>query len=308
MQKIVIVGAGRVGEAAAVLIAAKHLCREVVLLDIREGPPQGVALDVLQNGSLVDSDTRVTGTTDPAALQDAELVIVTAGFPRKPGMSRSDVLGANVEVIDQNVDHIMEFAPDSILLMVTNPVDTLTYRAWKRTGWDRSRVFGQAGVLDSARMATFISEETGFSVADIASMVLGGHGDSMVPLPRYCTINGVPVERFLEQERIEAIIQRTRDGGAEVLGLRQNSSAYNAPGAAVCTMVEAMVLDRKRLLPCVALLEGEFGQDDVAVGVPCVLGRNGIERVIDIGLDTQERENFENSVQAIRKDLALLPD
>jgi malate dehydrogenase len=306
MQKIAIIGAGRVGEASAQFIAAGRLCREIALVDIHDGPPKGVALDLQQTGLVLDSDTHLSGSSDYASIAGAGLVIVTAGLPRKPGMSRSDVLESNVQILDSVVEQVMRYAPDSMLLVVSNPVDVLTYRAWKKTGWARNRIFGQAGILDSSRMAAFIASETGLSISDITTMVLGGHGDNMVPLPRYCTINGVPISHFIETKRLDEIIQRTRDGGAEILGLRQNSSAYDAPGVAVTAMVESIVLDRKRLLPCVALLDGEFSQSDIAIGVPCVLGRNGVERVVDLDLDDDERANFEHSVASLRTDMALL--
>jgi len=239
-------------------------------------------------------------------MRDAELIVVTAGIPRKPGMSRSDVLETNVRVTDQIVANTLKYAPDAMMLFVSNPVDILTYRAWKKTGWDRSRIFGQAGVLDSTRMASFIALETGYSALDIDAMVLGGHGDSMVPMMRYTTISGIPVENFLSQDKIDEIVGRTRNGGAEILALRQNSSAYDAPAAAVAAMVDAIVKDRKRILPSVAILDGEFGCSDIAIGVPTVLGQNGMEKVIDLELNQAERENFDNSVAAVKKDLQAL--
>ena len=239
-------------------------------------------------------------------IKDSALVIVTAGSPRKPGMSRSDVLGVNRAVIDIIVDEVLEQAPDALLLLVTNPVDVLTWHAWKRTGWERNRVFGQAGVLDSARMASFMAEETGLSIKDIHSMVIGGHGDSMVPLTRFSTMNGLPASTFLDQEMTDRIIKNTRHGGAEVLALRQVSSAYNAPAAAIATMVDAVSNNRRRILPCVCVLEGEYGQQDITAGVPAILGRNGIEKVVDLPLDETERTGLQNSIDSIRADLKSL--
>jgi malate dehydrogenase len=239
-------------------------------------------------------------------LADSDLVVVTAGFPRKPGMSRSDVLAANVKIIDEVTDHIVEHAPDAIVLVVSNPVDTLTYRVAQRTGWPRSRVFGQAGVLDASRMAAFIAEETGFSALDITTIVLGGHGDTMVPMPRYCTVNGVPVSNFIAPDRLEAIIERTRKGGAEILALRKNSSAYDAPAAAVAAMVDAISNNRRRLMPCVALLEGEYGKRDIAMGVPCVLDERGLSEVVELELDERERADFERSSAAVHEDIERL--
>ena len=306
MNKISIIGAGRVGETAAHTIAQQEMCSEVVLLDIREGAAAGAALDVSQSASYFGFDTRVTGGTDPVLLQDSDLIIITAGSPRKPGMSRSDVLDINRSVIDSIVDEVLEHAPDALLLMVTNPVDVLTWHAWKRTGWERGRVFGQAGVLDVSRMACFMAEETGFSIKDIHAMVIGGHGDSMVPLTRFSSINGLPATAFMDQDTIERINERTRHGGGEVLALRQTSSAYNAPAAAIATMVDAIANDRRRILPCVCNLDGEYSQTDITVGVPAILGRNGIEQVVELPLDEAERIGFQASIDSIRTDLKHL--
>ena len=307
MQKVAIVGAGRVGETTAQVLAERETCREVVLIDIREGAPQGVALDIAQTAPLFRFDTRLSGSNDPAAMAGADAVVITAGVPRKPGMSRSDVLEVNVQVIDGILDEVMRHAPDAILVMVTNPVDVLTYRAWQRTGWPRNRVLGQAGILDASRMAAFIAMETGFSIHDITTIVLGGHGDAMVPVPRFCTVNGIPVSHFIDEDRLAEIVQRTRDGGAEILSLRKISSAYDAPGAAVAAMLDAMARDRRRLLPCVALLDGEYGERDIAMGVPCVLGRQGMERVVDLALNEEERAAFQASAAGVRADIARLP-
>ncbi len=308
MNKISIIGAGRVGETTAQILAEEELCREIALLDVRDGVPEGVALDILQTAPFFEFDCSMTGSSDPRILADSDLVVVTAGLPRKPGMSRSDVLEANVRVIDEVTDQIMEYAPDAMILVVSNPVDTLTYRVARRTGWHRNRVFGQAGVLDASRMASFIAQETGFSALDITTIVLGGHGDTMVPVPRFCTINGIPITHFIPAERIDAIMERTRQGGAEILALRKNSSAYDAPGAAVAAMVDAIVHNRRRLLSCVALLEGEYGQTDLAMGVPCVLGEKGVESVVELDLNEHEQADFDRSVAAVRADIARLSE
>ena len=306
MKKICVVGAGRVGESTAQFIASRDLCRELTLVDINEGAASGAALDIQEDGPLFSFDTRLQGGSDPELMRDAELVIVTAGIPRKPGMSRSDVMETNVRVTDQIVENTMKYAPDAMMLFVSNPVDILTYRAWKKTGWERNRIFGQAGVLDSTRMASFIAMETGYSALDIDAMVLGGHGDSMVPMMRYTTISGIPLENFLPADKIEEIVTRTRNGGAEILALRQNSSAFDAPAAATEVMVDAIVHDRKRILPSVAILQGEFGCDDIAIGVPTVLGKNGMEKIIELELNSSEQENFNSSVAAVTKDLEIL--
>jgi len=306
MKKVAIIGAGRVGETTAQILAEKGICREVALLDVREDAARGVALDICQTAPLFDFDTQVYGSENPRVIANANLVVVTAGLPRKPGMSRSDVLATNVAILDDILQHIVEFAPDSILLLVSNPVDVLTYHAWKKTGWDRSRVFGQAGVLDASRMASFIAQETGFSAKDITTLVLGGHGDTMVPLPRYCTVNGIPVTQFVDPEKLDEIIARTRDGGAEILKLRKTSSAYDAPAASIAAMVDAISHNRKRILPCVAILENEYQESDIAMGVPCILGDGGMEKIIELELNEDEMALFRQSVSYIRRDLERL--
>mgnify|MGYP001813884839 FL=1 len=256
MNKITIVGAGRVGESTAQFIAEKDMCREIALLDINKGAAEGAALDIQEVAPLFKYDTRLYGGSDGSLMADSDLVIVTAGLPRKPGMSREDLLSSNINIIDGILDDAMKYAPNTLLLFVTNPVDVVTYHAWKRTGWPRNRVFGQAGVLDSSRMASFIAMETGYSTLDINTMVLGGHGDTMVPMHRYTTIAGIPISNFLTKEKLDEIVERTRHGGAEILALRQNSSAFDAPAASVAEMVDAIVNDRKRILPTVSVLEG----------------------------------------------------
>ncbi len=303
MNRIAIVGAGRVGEATAQLLAVREHAREVVLIDVREGAASGTALDIQETAPIQGFDTKVSGSSDPTAMAGSDVVVITAGVPRKPGMSRSDVLDTNLKVIDTIVDDVMQYAPEAIIIMVTNPVDVLTYHAWRRTGWERSRVMGQAGVLDSMRMASFVSMETGFSIRDISAMVLGGHGDTMVPLPRFTTVNGIPVAQFIEEEPLQKLIQRTRDGGAEILALKQNSSAYDAPGGAVAEMISAMSMNRRRILPCVAILDGEYGQSDIAMGVPVVLGQSGVEQVVELDLNQEEMESFSRSAEMVRVDL-----
>jgi len=306
MNKIAIVGAGRVGESAAHNLAKAELAREIALIDIKEGVPQGTALDIQEAAPIFGFDTQLTGHNDLAALKGADLVIVTAGIPRKPGMSRSDVLDTNLAVVHGVVDEMLRRAPGAMLLMVTNPVDVLTYAAWKRTGWERRRVFGMAGVLDAARMASFVALETGFSTKDITAMVLGGHGDAMVPMPRFTTIHGISIEHFLPKDKIASIIQRTRDGGAEILGLRKTASAYDAPAAAIARMVDAISRDRRQILPGVAVLDGEYGERDLCMGVPIVLGEQGMERVIDLPLTAEEQVQFKKSVASVRADIARL--
>lgn len=306
MNKITIVGAGRVGESTAQFIAARNMCREIALIDIREGAAKGSALDIQEGASLFEYDTRLIGGSDYALMSDSELIIITAGLPRKPGMSRSDLLGSNVAIANAIIAGAMQYAPNSMLLCVSNPVDIITYHAAITTGWPRNRIFGQAGVLDSSRMASFIAMETGYSVVDINAMVLGGHGDNMVPMLRYTTIAGIPVSNFIAHDKLESIVERTRNGGAEILALRENSSAYNAPAASVTEMVDAIVNDRKRLLPTVCMLEGEYGYNEIAIGVPAILGNSGMEEIVSLDLNNEEKAMFDNSAARVKADIELL--
>ena len=303
MQKITIFGAGRVGETSALMLAQKGLCREINLFDLRAEAAAGAALDIMQSASYFGFDTQVRGGADAELVRDSDLVIITAGSPRKPGMSRHDVLDVNRAVVDSIVDQVMEHAPAALLMLVTNPVDILTWHAWKHTGWSRNRVFGLGGVLDAARMAYFIADESGHSTRDIQTMVIGGHGDSMLPLFRFSSIRGINTEIVLDSEARERITERTRHGGAEVLNLRENSSAYNAPGAAVVTMADAICNDRRQILPCVSVLEGEYGQQNTPAGVPVILGHNGVEQVIELPLNESELKGFQASIDSIRAEL-----
>lgn len=301
MRKIAVIGPGRVGEATAEFIAQQSLCRELVLLGVDDNAARGIALDIQESAPLFGFDTRVSGGADPALLAGAELVIVTAGQPRKPGMSRDQLRDANLAVLRAVLDNVIQHAPEAMLVLVSNPVDVLTYHAWKHTGWPRNRIFGLSGVLDSARMASFVAQAGGYSVRDITAMVIGGHGDAMVPLPEYTCINGIPIKHVLDGETIAKIIDRTRRGGAEILALKQTSSAYDSPAAAIAVMVEAVIRDRKRILPCVAVLDGEYGQRDVAMGVPVVLGENGMEKVIELPLTDDERRALQTSADSVRQ-------
>ena len=306
MRKITIVGAGRVGESTAQFIAAKDMCREIVLLDIRQGAAEGAALDIQEVAPLFEFDTRLSGGSDTSMMADSDLIVVTAGLPRKPGMSRSDLLETNINIMDGIIEDAMKYAPDCLMLFVTNPVDIVTYYAWRKTGWSRNRIFGQAGVLDSSRMASFIALETGFSILDINTMVLGGHGDTMVPMHRYTTIAGIPISNFIKKDKLDEIVERTRHGGAEILALRQNSSAYDAPAASIADMVDAIAHDRKRIVPTVSILEGEYGHEDIAIGVPSVLGSSGMENIISLDMNDEETAMFHNSAALVRKDIDLL--
>ena len=300
VNKISIIGAGRVGESAAQMLAMQKLTEQIVLIDLNEGYAQGVALDIQETASVYDFDATLVGSGDIAAIKDSNIVIITAGVPRKPGMDRSDVLAINLKIIDEIMDGIIQHAADAYVIVVSNPVDVLTYHAIRKANWPRNRIIGQAGVLDSMRMSSFIALETNYSINDVQSMVLGGHGNTMVPLPRFTTISGISIEHLLDKATIDGLIQRTRDGGAEVLNLKQNSSAYDAPGAAVVVMVEAIAHNKRRLLPCITLLDGEYGQTDLAIGVPIILGENGVEKIVELDFTQAEQSAFDASASVIK--------
>lgn len=304
MRKISIVGAGRVGESAARDLVTAELCREIVLIDIKEGLPQGAALDLQEAAPAYGSDTRVHGSNRLDALAGSGIVIVTAGVQRMPGMSRSDVLHINLPIVREATDAVSRHAPEAVLIVVTNPVDVLTHAAWMRRGGSRARVLGLSGVLDAARMASFIALEIGVSVLDVDAMVLGGHGDAMVPLARFSSIAGVPLECLLDAAHIDVIVDRVRHAGAEILGLRKTSSAFDAPGAALCKMTDAIVHDRKRIMPCVAPLDGEYCERDICLGVPVVLGAGGAERIVELPLNETEAAAFRHSAESVRADIA----
>ena len=300
VNKISIIGAGRVGESTAQMLAIKKLTQQIVLIDLDEKYAKGVALDIQETASVYHFDTQLVGSNDIANIQDSNIVIITAGIPRKPGMDRADVLAINLKIIDEIMDGIIKYAPNSYVIVVSNPVDVLTYYANKKANWPRNRIMGQAGILDSMRLSSFIAIETDYSINDIQAMVLGGHGDTMVPLTRFTTISGISIEHLLDQKTIDQLIQRTRDGGAEILNLKQKSSAYDAPGAAVTIMVEAIVHNKNRLLPCITMLKGEYGQTDLAIGVPVILGGNGVEKIIELEFTEQEQQAFDTSAQVIK--------
>ncbi len=300
VNKISIVGAGRVGESTAQMLAIQKLSEKIVLIDLDDKYAKGVALDIQETSSVYHFDSELSGSSDIANIKDSNIVIITAGVPRKPGMDRADVLAINLKIIDEIMDGVIKYAPDAYVIVVSNPVDVLTYYANKKTNWPRNRIMGQAGILDSMRMSSFIAMETDYSINDIQAMVLGGHGDTMVPLPRFTTVSGISIEYLLDKKTIDNLIQRTRDGGAEILNLKQKSSAYDAPGAAVSIMVEAIVHNKQRLLPCISMLEGEYNQNDIAIGVPIVLGKNGIEKIIELDFNSKEQEAFNTSAKAIK--------
>jgi malate dehydrogenase len=306
-SKITIIGAGNVGATTAHWLAEREL-GDIVLVDIpqTEGMPAGKALDMAQAGPVVGYDSRITGVTEYDETAASDIVVITAGVARKPGMSREDLIGINQKIITDVVNMITATSPNAILIVVTNPLDTMTYLAKQVSGFPRERVVGQAGVLDSARMRTFIAMELNVSVANTHAFVLGGHGDEMVPLPRYSTVAGIPITDLLTPDRVEAVVERTRKGGGEIVSLLKTGSAYYAPGAAVAQMVEAILKDKKLILPCSAYLQGEYGLNDIYFGVPVKLGRNGIEEIIEISLTSEERAALEKSVALIRSTMAHL--
>jgi malate dehydrogenase len=299
-EKITVVGAGHVGATAAQRIAEKHLARTVVMVDIAEGVPQGKALDQWQSAPIEGFDTKMIGANDYDASAGSELFVVTAGLARKPGMTRDDLVKKNAQIVQSVGENIKRVAPNAIVIVVSNPLDVMCFVMRRATGFPKERVIGMAGVLDTARYRMFLSEAIGVSVKDIQAMVLGGHGDTMVPLISYTTVSGIPVTQLLSQDKIDAIVDRARKGGAEIVAHLKTGSAYYAPSSAAVEMVEAIVLDRKRVLPASAWLEGEFGLNDVYCGVPCLLGRGGLERILDISLTADEQAALHASAEAVR--------
>ena len=305
MPKIGVVGAGNVGASAA-LYAAEAELGDVVLVDILEGVAKGKSLDLLEAGPVRGYDSYVEGSGDLRALAGSDLVIVTAGLPRKPGMTRLDLLKANADIVRGVAEALKTHAPDAIVIMVTNPLDVMTYLTYRITGFPRERVMGMAGVLDSARFRTFLAEEIGVSVEDVQAMVLGGHGDTMVPLLRYSTVSGIPVENFIQKDRLAEIVQRTRDGGAEIVKLLQTGSAFYAPASSAVQMAESILRDKKRLLPAAAYLDGEYGQRDLYLGVPCILGSRGVEKIVELELTADDQAALAKSAEEVRKGIADL--
>lgn len=306
MRKITVVGGGNVGATAAQRLAEKELAREVVLIDVLEGVPQGKGLDQFQSAPIEGFDSRVIGANDYEAARDSGIFIVTAGIARKPGMSRDDLLKTNAGIVRSVAREIARVAPDSIIIMVSNPLDVMCSVAMEASGFPKERVIGMAGVLDTARYRAFIAMELDISVEDIQALVLGGHGDTMVPLASYTTVSGIPLSQLLPQERIDALVDRARHGGAEIVGYLKSGSAYYAPSAAAVQMAEAIVKDKKRILPCSAYLEGQYGQRGIFLGVPCKLGAEGLLEVLEVDLTDDERSALANSAGAVRSTLDTL--
>lgn len=304
-NKISVIGAGFVGSTTAHWLAAKEL-GDIVLVDIVEGIPQGKALDLYQSGPIEGFDAKIIGTNDYADTANSDIIVVTSGAPRKPGMSREDLIKVNANITRDCISKSAPLSPNAIIIMVNNPLDAMTYVARQTSGFPKNRVFGQAGVLDSARYRTFIAMEVGVSVEDIQAMLMGGHGDEMVPLPRFSTIAGIPVTEFIPKDRLDAIVDRARKGGGEIVNLLKTGSAYYAPSAATAQMVEAVLRDKKRVIPCAAYLEGEYGLKDMYFGVPVVVGAGGIERIIELPLNDEEKALLQKSADAVRSTIETL--
>lgn len=299
-RKVTVVGAGNVGATAAQRIVEKQLA-DVCLIDIVEGLPQGKALDMMQSAATEGFDTQIVGTNDYADTANSDVVVITAGIARKPGMSRDDLLATNAKIVGSVVEQIVSHSPDCIIVVVSNPLDVMTQLAWTKSGLDSKRVIGMAGVLDSSRYACFIAEALNCSIKDVRAMVLGGHGDTMVPVPQYTTVNGIAITELLPSETIEAINDRTRHGGAEIVKHLKTGSAFYAPSASSVAMVEAILLDSGRVLPACALLKGEYGVDNLYCGVPVELGEEGVRRVIELDINEKELSDLQNSVNAVRE-------
>ena len=299
-NKVSIVGSGNVGATAAHWMAAKELA-DIVLIDIIEGVPQGKGLDLLEAMPIEKKDSFVLGTQDYKDTANSDIVVITAGVPRKPGMSRDDLLNINHKIMKDVVSQVVQYSPNCILIIVSNPLDAMAQAGYKMSGFSRNRVIGMAGVLDSARFRAFIAMELKVSVENVTAFVLGGHGDTMVPLPRYSTVAGIPITELMDRATIERLVQRTRDGGAEIVKYLKTGSAFYAPSAAVTEMVEAILKDKKKILPCAAYLEGEYGLRGLFVGVPCKLGTRGIEQIIEIKLTPEEKAPLEKSAGAVKE-------
>ncbi|MBD2447912.1 malate dehydrogenase [Nostoc sp. FACHB-152] len=302
LPRVTIVGAGRVGSTLAQRVAEKNLA-DVVLLDIVEGMPQGLALDLLEARAIELHNRQIVGTNNYADTAGSEIVVITAGLPRKPGMSRDDLLRTNAQIVVEAAKNAIAHSPNAIFIVVTNPLDVMTYLAWQATGLPRNRIMGMAGVLDSARFETFIALELGVLPADVKAMVLGSHGDLMVPLSRYATVNGVPITELLDEATIDRLVERTRNGGAEIVELMQTGGAFFAPASATSVMVESILLNQSRLLPIATYLQGEYGLEDVVIGVPCRLGCGGIESILELNLSDSESKALHTSAQSVRKNI-----
>jgi malate dehydrogenase len=304
-KKVSVIGAGHVGESVAYALANMEIAN-IVLIDIIEGMPQGKALDMLQAGPVRKYDSYLTGANDFKDTKDSDIVVITSGMPRKPGMSRDELLEANVNIVKPVTEQVAKYSPNCIIIMVANPLDAMTQLAYKVSGFPKHRVMGMAGILDTTRFRAFLAMELNVSVENIQAMVLGGHGDTMVPLPRFSTVSGIPITEFIKPERIEEIVQRTRKGGGEIVALLKTGSAYYAPAAAVAEMVESILKDKKKILPCAAYLEGEYGINGLFVGVPIKIGAKGIEEIIELKLSDEEKAALHKSADAVKSVVDLM--
>lgn len=304
-NKIAIVGAGNVGATCAHWAAAKEL-GDIVLVDVVDGIPQGKALDLMEAAPVEGFDAIITGTNSYADTAGSDVVVITAGIARKPGMSRDDLLATNCKIVKNVTEEVIKTSPDAFIIVVTNPLDIMTYVAYKASGLPPNKVFGMSGILDSARFRTFVALELGISFEDVTTLVLGGHGDDMVPLVRYTYAGGIPIEKLLPREKINSLVERTRKGGAEIVNYLKTGSAFYAPGASVVQMIEAVLKDKKRILPVAAYLQGEYGEKDIYLGVPAVIGGNGVEKIIEINLTAEEKSALEKSIQSVKKLMATL--
>jgi len=307
-KKITVVGAGYVGSTCAHLCALKDLAADIVLIDVIEGRPQGIALDMNQSAAVEGFGGRVVGTNDPKDTWGSDVVIMTAGLPRKPGMSRSDLLGTNAKIITAVADYVRNGSPEAVVIVVTNPLDSMVHLFRAKSGFPGKRVVGMAGVLDSARFSWFIAEATKASVKDVDAMVLGAHGDSMVPMPGYCTVNGVKLGDLVKKDEIDAMSKRTKNGGAEIVNLLKTGSAWYAPASSSVAMTASILRDEKRLLPCACFLNGQYGFEGIYMGVPAVLGREGVERILEVPLDNESRIQMQKTAGAIQADVDILRD
>jgi len=305
-MKVTVVGAGNVGATCAQVIAQKNIVQEVVLVDIKEGVSEGKSLDLWQTAPVNYYDTRLTGSTnDYAKTAGSEVVVITSGVPRKPGMSRDDLISINAGIVKSVTENVVKYSPEAKIVIVSNPLDVMTYAAFVSARLPRTKVMGMAGILDTARYRSFLAEALDVSPRDIQALLMGGHGDTMVPLPRYTTVSGIPVTELIDSEKLDAIVKRTINGGGELVNL-MGTSAWYAPGSAAAQMVEAIVLDQKRIFPCCVKLEGEYGLDNMFVGVPVKLGKNGVEQIIEVGLNDQEKELLNHSAHAVKKIMDVL--
>ncbi|MCP4727402.1 MAG: malate dehydrogenase [bacterium] len=305
-MKVTVIGAGHVGETTACKLALKEMCDEVVCLDIVEDMPQGKMLDMWESAPVEYTDTKMTGTNSYEDTANSDIVIITAGLPRKPGMSRDDLVEVNTKIVKDVTENVCKYSPNTILIIVSNPLDAMCYVALKTSGFPSNRVIGMAGVLDAARFRSFVALELDVSVQDVTAFVLGGHGDTMVPLARYSTVAGIPLPELIPADRLEAIIDRTRKGGGEIVKLLKTGSAYYAPAAAAVEMAESIIKNKKRILPCCAWLQGEYNTNDIYMGVPVKLGTKGIEEIIQIKLNDEEQKMFDHSVEAVKEVLGVV--